>query len=118
MLDMRDEGAALCSEELRGELPPELEFEEFNQICQQLTTAITQALVIFHRQETPLNLGQILRDYFAQYPQARHFDVARILVDQAIRLGLAAADFSGLAPEWSEINDYGAEVQAHVIDRY
>ena len=60
----------------------------------------------------------MVRDYLAQYPRARHFDVARIVVDQAVRLGVAQADFTGLPPKWQPINDYGAKVQAHVIDKY
>ncbi|MBS4993562.1 MAG: condesin subunit F, partial [Haemophilus parainfluenzae] len=27
-------------------------------------------------------------------------------------------DLAGIYPQWQEINDYGAEVQAHVIDKY
>lgn len=118
LLDMRDETLALCSEEVTGELPQDLEFEEFNEICQQLAAIIAQALAVFPQQAKPLNLAEVMRDYLAQYPRARHFDVARILVDQAVRLGIAEADFSGLSPEWLAINDYGAKVQAHVIDKY
>ena len=40
------------------------------------------------------------------------------IVDQAVRLGMANDDLAGLYPQWQEINDYGAEVQAHVIDKY
>ncbi len=118
LLDMRDEALALCSEEATGELPPDLEFEEFNQIREQLTAMIEQALLVYQQQKLPLNLGEVMRDYLAQYPRARHFDVARILVDQAVRLGVAEADFSGLPAEWLAINDYGAKVQAHVINQY
>ncbi|MDI8954279.1 hypothetical protein MJO10_29545, partial [Salmonella enterica subsp. enterica serovar Anatum] len=42
------------------------------------------------------------------YPRARHFDVARIVIDQAVRLGVAQADFTGLPAKWQPINDYGA----------
>ncbi len=79
---------------------------------------IEQALLVYQQQQIPLNLGEVMRDYLAQYPRARHFDVARILVDQAVRLGVAEADFSGLPAEWLAINDYGAKVQAHVINKY
>lgn len=118
LLDMRDEELALRSEEVTGELPPDLEFEEFNAIREQLTAMIEQALLVYQQQQIPLNLGEVMRDYLAQYPRARHFDVARILVDQAVRLGVAEADFSGLPAEWLAINDYGAKVQAHVINKY
>jgi chromosome partition protein MukF len=75
-------------------------------------------LKIYQNNRCPLNLGAVMRDYLAQYPRARHFDVARIVVDQAVRLGVAEADFSGLPAQWQAINDYGAKVQAHVIDKY
>ncbi|CRY06617.1 condesin subunit F [Yersinia enterocolitica] len=118
LLDMRDEELSLRSEEVTGELPPDLEFEEFNAIREQLAAMIEQALLVYQQQKLPLNLGEVMRDYLAQYPRARHFDVARILVDQAVRLGVAEADFSGLPAEWLAINDYGAKVQAHVINKY
>ncbi|MNL57593.1 Chromosome partition protein MukF [compost metagenome] len=115
---MRDEELALRSEEVTGELPPDLEFEEFSEIREQLAAMIEQALKIYQEQQMPLNLGAVMRDYLAQYPRARHFDVARLVVDQAVRLGVAEADFSGLPAQWQAINDYGAKVQAHVIDKY
>ncbi|EMJ7212897.1 condensin subunit MukF, partial [Proteus mirabilis] len=48
----------------------------------------------------------------------KHFDVARIVIDQAVRLGVAQAELAGLPAKWAEINEYGAKVQAHVIDTY
>ncbi|MDX7991444.1 chromosome partition protein MukF [Xenorhabdus littoralis] len=117
-LDMRDEELTLRNEEVMGELPPEMEYEEFSEINEQLAEMIKQALSVYQQAKLPLDLGTVLRDYLAQYPHKRHFDVARILVDQAVRLGVAEADFSGLPAEWLAINDYGAKVQAHVIDTY
>ncbi|WP_338882720.1 chromosome partition protein MukF [Xenorhabdus sp. TH1] len=117
-LDMRDEELTLRNEEVMGELPPEMEYEEFSEINEQLAEMIEQALVVYQQAKLPLDLGAVLRDYLVQYPRKRHFDVARILVDQAVRLGVAEADFSGLPAEWLAINDYGAKVQAHVIDTY
>ncbi|MEM6159806.1 chromosome partition protein MukF [Erwinia sp. P6884] len=118
LFDVRDEELTLRNEEVTGELPAELEYEEFNEIREQLAAMIEEALAIYKAQQKPLNLGAVMRDYLAQYPRARHFDVARIVVDQAVRLGVAEADFSGLPAEWQVINDYGAKVQAHVIDKY
>lgn len=79
---------------------------------------IEEALKVYQEQQMPLNLAAVMRDYLAQYPRARHFDVARLVVDRAVRLGVAEADFSGLPAEWQAINDYGAKVRAHVIDKY
>ncbi|AKH64589.1 MULTISPECIES: chromosome partition protein MukF [Photorhabdus] len=118
LLDMRDEELALRNEEVTGELPLELEYEEFSEINDQLAAMIEKALLVYQQEQRPLDLGAVLRDYLAQHPLPRHFDVARILVDQAVRLGVAEADFSGLPAEWLAINDYGAKVQAHVIDTY
>lgn len=118
LYDMRDDALTLRNEEVTGELPTELEYEAFNEIHEQLAAIIAQVIQIYKAQQQPLNLGIVMRDYLAQYPQARHFDIARIIVDQAVRLGVAAADFSGLPAEWQAINDYGAKVQAHVIDKY
>lgn len=118
LLDMRDEEMALRDEEVTGELPTEMEFEEFNEIREQLAALIEQQLAIYKTKGVPLDLGLVAREYLAQYPRARHFDIARIVVDQAVRLGVAQADFTGLPPKWQPINDYGAKVQAHVIDKY
>jgi chromosome partition protein MukF len=118
LLDMRDEEMALRDEEVTGELPPDLEYEEFNEIREQLAAMIEEQLAVYKTRQVPLDLGLVVRDYLAQYPRARHFDIARIVVDQAVRLGVAQADFTGLPPKWQPINDYGAKVQAHVIDKY
>ena len=66
----------------------------------------------------PIDLSLVLKRTIRAYPLSRHFDVARIIVDQAVRLGMANDDLAGIYPQWQEINDYGAEVQAHVIDKY
>ena len=118
LLDMRDEEMALHDEEVTGELPTDLEYEEFNEIREQLAALIEGQLVVYKEKGLPLDLGLVVREYLSQYPRARHFDVARIVVDQAVRLGVAQADFTGLPAKWQPINDYGAKVQAHVIDKY
>ncbi|CAM3185390.1 mukF protein (killing factor KICB) [Xenorhabdus nematophila ATCC 19061] len=118
LLDVRDEELTLRNEEVMGELPPAMEYEEFSEINEQLAEMVEQALAVYQQAKRPLDLGAVMRDYLTQYPRQRHFDVARILVDQAVRLGVAEADFSGLPAEWLAINEYGAKVQAHVIDTY
>jgi len=118
LLDMRDEEMTLRDDEVTGELPPDLEYEEFNEIREQLAAMIEAQLAIFKTEKRPLDLSVVMRDYLAQHPRARHFDLARIVIDQAVRLGVAEADFSGLPAKWQTINDYGAKVQAHVIDKY
>jgi len=68
----------------------------------------------YKKDQHPLDIGLILRDYLTKYPQKRHFDVAR----KAVKLGIAEANFSVIHPEWLAMNDYGVKVQAHVIDKY
>lgn len=118
LLDMRDEEMALRDDEVTRELPPDLEYEEFSEVNEELAAMMETALAVYKAQAKPLDLGAVLRDYLAKYPRSRQFDVARIIVDQAVRLGVADADFSGIPAEWSAINEYGAKVQAHVIDTY
>jgi chromosome partition protein MukF len=118
LFDMRDEEMTLRNDEVMGELPPELEYEEFNEIREQLAAMIEEALQVYRQEQRPLNLATVMRDYLSQYPRARHFDLARIVIDQAVRLGVAEADLAGLPAEWQTINEYGAKVQAHVIDKY
>lgn len=86
LLDMRDEEMVLRDEEVTGELPEDLEYEEFNEIREQLAAIIEEQLAIYKSRQTPLDLGLVVREYLAQYPRARHFDVARIVIDQAVRL--------------------------------
>ncbi|BEH99413.1 chromosome partition protein MukF [Edwardsiella ictaluri] len=118
LLDMRDEELMLLNAEVTGELPPDLEFEEYSELRERLAALIEQELQVYRQEQRPLDLGRVLREYLARYPRQRHFDMARILVDQAVRLGVAEADFNGLQAQWQAINEYGAKVQAHVIDKY
>ncbi|MEI9532941.1 chromosome partition protein MukF [Moellerella wisconsensis] len=118
LLDMRDEELMLRDEEVTGELPDELEFEEFSEVNEQLAALMEAELAVYKRTQQPLDIGKVLQEYLQQYPQKRHFDVARIVIDQAVKLGIAEADLSGISAEWLAINDYGAKVQANVIDKY
>ena len=78
-----------------------------------------QGLLITYRENNrPIDLSLVLKTQLENYPLSRHFDVARIIVDQAVRLGMANEDLSGVYQNWQSINQCGAEVQAHVIDKY
>ena len=38
----------------------------------------------------------------------RHFDLARLIVDQAVRLGYSESDYQAIQPDWKAINEFGA----------
>ncbi|RQW61948.1 chromosome partition protein MukF [Vibrio viridaestus] len=116
--DMRDEALVLRDEEVMGAVPQELEFEEYEEVSNQLSEKIGDMLSVHKAEGTPLDLGRVLKDYLAQHPQTHHFDLARIVIDQAVRLGYSESDFRAIQPDWQAINEYGAKVQANVIDRY
>ncbi len=118
LLDMRDEELALQDADVTGELPPELEFESIEQIQEHIIAHIEQNLMRFKEQSLPLDISQAIYQYLSQFPREQHFDIARLFIDQAIRLGISDADLAGLPAEWKPINDYGAKVQAHVINTY
>ena len=118
LLDMRDEELVLQDADVTGELPPELEFESIEQIQEHIIAHIEQNLLRFKEQSLPLDISQAIYKYLSQFPREQHFDIARLFIDQAIRLGISDADLAGLPAEWKPINDYGAKVQAHVINTY
>lgn len=118
LFDMRDDVMTLRNDDVTGQLPAELEYEEFNEIREQLATMIEQALTVYRQECKPLDLVEVIRTYLRQYPRGRHFDLAKIVVDQAVILGVSGADLAGLPAKWQTINEYGAKVQAHVIDKY
>lgn len=118
LYDMRDEELTLRDEEVTGELPEELEYQMFSEVNEQITQWVEQELASYKLEQRALDLSSVLVEYLNRYPQQKHFDVARIVIDQAVRLGVAKAELAGLPAKWSEINEYGAKVQAHAIDTY
>ena len=119
LLELRDETLALHGEEVTGELPSELEYHEILDVNNQLAERIQMHLDAFRNEGKPLDMAEVLRDYLARYPDYQHFDVARLLIDAAVRLGHSEMELSGARqPKWKPINESGAKVQAHVIDHY
>ncbi|EGU48155.1 condesin subunit F [Vibrio orientalis CIP 102891 = ATCC 33934] len=116
--DLRDEALVLRDDEVTGQVPLEVEYEEFQQVNDELSERIGGMLKVHKEQGSPIDLGLVLRDYLAQHPQTHHFDLARIVIDQAVRLGYSESDYQAIQPDWQAINDFGAKVQANVIDRY
>jgi chromosome partition protein MukF len=62
LLDMRDEEMALRDEEVTGELPPDLEYEEFNEIREQLAAMIEEQLAIYKTRQAHWIL-LVVREY-------------------------------------------------------
>ncbi|SUT92332.1 chromosome partition protein MukF [Actinobacillus lignieresii] len=118
LLDLRDDETMLNEAEAVGELPSELEYESLADVQEQIISVMQAHLAPFRAEGKPIDLSTVLRAQLALYPQSRHFDVARIIVDQAVKLGMASLDSQAVYPEWQAINDKGAEVQANVIDQY
>ncbi|HEK3120356.1 TPA: chromosome partition protein MukF [Proteus mirabilis] len=118
LFDMREEELVLRDEEVTGELPEELEYQMFSEVNEQIAQWVEQELAAYKLEQRALDLSSVLVEYLNRYPQQKHFDVARIVIDQAVRLGVAQAELAGLPAKWAEINEYGAKVQAHVIDTY
>ncbi|MDO6707356.1 chromosome partition protein MukF [Photobacterium sp. 1_MG-2023] len=118
LLDMRDEELVLRDDEVTGMVPDNVEFEELSVVNDQLSEQIAAMLDSHKSQGAAIQLGTLMRDYLAQHPHAQHFDLARMIVDQAVRLGYSESDFTAIQPDWEMINDYGAKVQANVIDTY
>ncbi|MCZ4294975.1 chromosome partition protein MukF [Vibrio sinaloensis] len=118
LTDLRDEALVLRDDEVTGQVPLEVEYEEFQQVNDELAERIGNMLRVHKEQGTAIDLGIVLRDYLAQHPQTHHFDLARIVIDQAVRLGYSESDYQAIQPDWQAINDFGAKVQANVIDRY
>lgn len=119
LLELRDETLALHNDESTGEMPETLEFQEIQALDEQLTVHIQTYLTDFKTYGKPIDIADVLSSYLQQFPEYQHFDVARMLVDQAVQLGYSEAELNGLIfPKWKQINQSGAKVQANVIDHY
>lgn len=118
LTDLRDEALVLRDDEVTGQVPMAVEYEEFEQVNDELSALIGTMLKAHKDQGRPIDLGTVLRDYLADHPHTHHFDLARIVVDQAVRMGYSESDYQAIQPDWQAINDFGAKVQANVIDRY
>ncbi|NAZ53096.1 chromosome partition protein MukF [Vibrio toranzoniae] len=118
LTDLRDEALVLRDDEVMGQAPIDVEYEEFEQVNDLLSDRIAEMLKTHKQQGAPIDLGLVLRDYLAAHPRTHHFDLARIVVDQAVRLGYSESDYQAIQPDWQAINDFGAKVQANVINKY
>ncbi|MBF0784444.1 chromosome partition protein MukF [Muribacter muris] len=118
LVDLRDDELQFNEADAVGELPNALEYESMSQVQEQIVAIMQAHLAPFREQGKPIDLGAILREQLEKYPLSRHFDVARIIVDQAVKLGMASQDSQAVYSQWQPINPQGAEVQANLIDQY
>ncbi|NBI43603.1 chromosome partition protein MukF [[Haemophilus] felis] len=118
LVDLRDDELTLREDDALGELPEALQYESLADLHEQIVEQMQTLLIAYREQNQPIDLSLVLKMQLENYPLSKHFDVARIIVDQAVRLGLAKDDLSGAYPNWQAINQQGAEVQAHRIDEY
>lgn len=116
--DLRDETLVLRDDEVTGIVPTEVEYEELSVVNNHLAEQIEEMLLRHKETGAAIDLGTVLKEYLLSHPQAQHFDLARLVIDQAVRLGYSEADFRAIQPDWQSINEYGAKVQANVIDKY
>ena len=73
--------------------------EEFNEIRERLAAIIEEQRRVQNQTSAAGSLVPVVREYLSRYPRARRFDVARIVIDQAVRLGVAQAGFHRTASE-------------------
>ncbi|MFZ7235451.1 chromosome partition protein MukF [Avibacterium gallinarum] len=118
LVDLRDEELVLREEDALGELPEELQYESLADLHDQIVEHMQNLLIAYREHNRPIDLSLVLKEQLENYPVSRHFDVARIIVEQAMRLGMASGDLTGAYPQWQKINEQGAEVQANIIDEY
>ncbi|MBO1518715.1 chromosome partition protein MukF [Oceanisphaera pacifica] len=119
LLELRAETLAAYAEEVTGAIPNELEYQEMVDVSTELSQRIQVYLQDFANTDQPLDIAAVLKTYLEDFPHYQHFDIARLLIDEAVKLGHANLECLGAAqPDWQRINAHGAEVQAHVIDQY
>jgi chromosome partition protein MukF len=116
--DLRDEALMLRDDEVTGDVPVELEFEELEPANTALSERISLMLKQHQEGGVAIDLASLLREHLAAHPQTHHFDLARMIVDHAVRLGYSESDYQAVQPDWQAINEFGAKVQANVIDKY
>lgn len=81
LVDMRDEELTLREEDALGELPEALQYESLADLHEQIVEHMQTLLIAYRERNEPINLSLVLKEQLAHYPLAKHFDVARIIVD-------------------------------------
>ncbi len=120
LLELRDETLFIRDNEVMGDAPMEVEYQELVDINAELTGRIQAYLAEFKAEDKPIELANLLRDYLAEFPDVQHFDIAKLVVDEATKLGYSGEELAltGAQPMWQPVNPTGAKIQAHPIDKY
>ncbi len=120
LLELRDETLSFRDENVTGDMPAEMEYQDLVDIQNEVAARVESYLAEFKHNQQPLELATVLREFLADYPSVQHFDIARLVIDEACKLGLSSAEikFTGQQAPWRPINETGAKVQAHNIDTY
>lgn len=72
----------------------------------------------FSRKHAPLDIATILRNILRDNPLAMHFDMARIFIEQAMKLGVSSYELEGVQAAWQTVNSENAQIQANIINTY
>lgn len=118
IMEMRDETPELVEGEALGDLPEDITYETFDNIQEQISTAMHGILQPFAQKQEPLDVALILRQILRDNPLAVHFDVARIFIEQAMRMGTSSDELAGVQAEWQAVNEREAQIQANIINSY
>lgn len=55
----------------------------FADLHEKIVETMQSLLIEYRLQNTPIDLSEVLVSQLKQYPLAKHFDIARIIIDQA-----------------------------------
>ncbi len=108
LLDMRDEEMALRDDEVTGELPPDLEYEEFNEIREQLAAIIEEQLAIYKTRQTT-DLGWWCASIWRAIPARAPFRRGAYCYRSAGTSWRSASRFPPTGQPNGSRHDYGAK---------
>ncbi len=118
LLDLRDQEQELTEGDALGEIPDEIEYELFSETYDQIRDAMASYLQEFKARGDSIELSEILRAELNKYPHNTHFNIAKIIVDEAVKLGLSHDEQDAKIVKWQKVNDNNAQIQSKVIDCY
>lgn len=118
LLDLRDEEATLSDQEVEGQLPEELEFEWLEEIQLEIINEIQALLLAAKEQNHEIDLAKLIKAYLFNQPRQQQFDLTRLWIDQAMKMGISSAEFSGKPLNWQRINSASAAIQSGIIDEF